>query len=583
MPYPRPLKRNPDFSRDDYIQITPENAGWEHLYFSARKIGKDKSWVSETGDTEMVVVILGGTAEFQSNRKSWRKIGRRLDVFSGMPYAVYIPRETKFELRAISEELDIGYGWTKTDEDHPIQLITPEMVSIEIRGGGNVTRQINSIIPPGFDCHKLVVVEVYTPSGNWSSYPPHKHDRHQVDEDGNLIEADLEEIYFYKIDKPNAQPKKAINQLMEHGIIPEQLGGDTLTVEISALKGEGIDELLEAILLQAEVMELKARYNVPARGVIIETRIPKGEGPQGTVIIKEGRLRVGDNFVAGITYGRVKRMKNEWGEQLKEALPSVPVEVLGFQDLPKAGDLLEVVKNERTAKKIVEERVRESKKPSPTPVYSIEELKRRMEAEKVKEINLIIKGDTQGSVEALKSSLVKLEEKEVKVKFIHEGIGNINRSDVLLASTTGSIIIGFQVGKESQVDSLAKGHGVDIRLYKVIYEAIDDVGRLIKSLVTPEIEEVKIGEAEIRRIFEIPRLGKIAGCYVLQGRVKRGRRFEIKRGEKIVGEGIISSLRRFKEDVKEVREGYECGIGLSNFEDFQEGDKIIVYEEREKQ
>ncbi len=203
MPYPRPLKRNPDFSRDDYIQITPENAGWEHLYFSARKIGKDKSWVSETGDTEMVVVILGGTAEFQSNRKSWRKIGRRLDVFSGMPYAVYIPRETKFELRAISEELDIGYGWTKTDEDHPIQLITPEMVSIEIRGGGNVTRQINSIIPPGFDCHKLVVVEVYTPSGNWSSYPPHKHDRHQVDEDGNLIEADLEEIYFYKIDKPN--------------------------------------------------------------------------------------------------------------------------------------------------------------------------------------------------------------------------------------------------------------------------------------------------------------------------------------------------------------------------------------------
>jgi len=386
-----------------------------------------------------------------------------------------------------------------------------------------------------------------------------------------------------KIDKPNAQPKKAINQLMEHGIIPEQMGGDTLTVEISALKGEGIDELLEAILLQAEVMELKAPYNVPARGVIIETRIPKGEGPQGTVIIKEGRLKVGDNFVAGITYGRVKRMKNEWGEQLKEALPSVPVEVLGFQDLPKAGDLLEVVENERTAKKIVEERVRESKKPSSTPVYSIEELKRRMEAEEVKEINLILKGDTQGSVEALKSSLVKLEEKEVKVKFIHEGIGNINRSDVLLASTTGSMIIGFQVGKESQVDSLAKGHGVDIRLYKVIYEAIDDVGRLIKSLVTPEIEEVKIGEAEIRRIFEIPRLGKIAGCYVLQGRVKRGSRSEIKRDEEIVGEGIISSLRRFKEDVKEVREGYECGIRLSNFEDFQEGDKIIVYEEREKQ
>lgn len=202
MTYPTPLKINPDFSREEYIRVTPEIAAWEHLSFSARKLTKGKTWASETGNHEMVVVLLGGEAQFTSDKESWKKIGRRPNVFSGMPYAVYVPRQTHFEITALSEELDLGYGWTKTDQDHPMQLVTPEMSAIEIRGGGNITRQINSIIPPGFDCHKLVVVEVYTPSGNWSSYPPHKHDHHQVSQDGKLIEADLEEIYFYKIDKP---------------------------------------------------------------------------------------------------------------------------------------------------------------------------------------------------------------------------------------------------------------------------------------------------------------------------------------------------------------------------------------------
>lgn len=202
MTYPTPLKINLDFSREEYIRVTPEIAAWEHLSFSARKLTKGKTWASETGNHEMVVVLLGGEAQFTSDKESWKKIGRRPNVFSGMPYAVYVPRQTHFEITALSEELDLGYGWTKTDQDHPMQLVTPEMSAIEIRGGGNVTRQINSIIPPGFDCHKLVVVEVYTPSGNWSSYPPHKHDHHQVNQDGKLIEADLEEIYFYKIDKP---------------------------------------------------------------------------------------------------------------------------------------------------------------------------------------------------------------------------------------------------------------------------------------------------------------------------------------------------------------------------------------------
>lgn len=202
MAYPKPLKISPDFSQEEYIKLTPEDAAWEQLHFGARKLDKGQIWTGQTDGNEMVITILGGKASVKSNRENWQSIGRRPNVFSGMPYAIYLPRQTEFQITALSPQLDLGYGWVATEEDHRMQLITPEMSSIEIRGGGNVTRQINSIVPPGFDCDKLVVVEVYTPSGNWSSYPPHKHDDHQVDADGNLIEADLEEIYFYKIDKP---------------------------------------------------------------------------------------------------------------------------------------------------------------------------------------------------------------------------------------------------------------------------------------------------------------------------------------------------------------------------------------------
>ena len=387
-------------------------------------------------------------------------------------------------------------------------------------------------------------------------------------------------VAINKIDKQNAQIQRTVNHLMKQGLVPEDMGGDTLTVKISALKGEGIDELLESILLQAEIMELRAETKIPARGVIIETSFSRGEGLLAAVIVKEGILRVGDNFVAGKTYGRVKRMKNEWGKEVREAPPSTPVGVLGFQGIPKAGDWIEVVKNEKEAKKIVEERTRKNRKIS-SPLYSIEELKRRMEEKEIKEINIIIKGDTQGSVEALKSSIEKLQEKEIKLKCIYDGIGNVNRSDVLLASTTNSIIIGFNVRKESEVDSLSKRHGVEVKIFKVIYEAIDEMKRMIRRLIAPEIERVKIGEVEIRKIFDISKLGKIAGSYVLEGTVKRGSYYELRRGEEILSEGIISSLKRFKEDVKEVSEGYECGIKLSDFRDFQEGDKILIYEERE--
>ena len=202
MAYPKKLKISPNFDSEEYIRVTPENAGWEHLNFAARKITKDNIWESSTKDFEMAVVFLGGEAEITSDRKTWAHIGGRSNVFSGLPYTVYIPRNTNFKIKALTDELDLGYGWAASDQDHPMQLVSPEMVQVEIRGGGNVTRQINDMVPPGFDCHRLVVVEVYTPSGNWSSYPPHKHDRQQFDEKGNLVEADLEEIYFYKIDKP---------------------------------------------------------------------------------------------------------------------------------------------------------------------------------------------------------------------------------------------------------------------------------------------------------------------------------------------------------------------------------------------
>jgi len=389
-------------------------------------------------------------------------------------------------------------------------------------------------------------------------------------------------VAINKIDKPNANPQKVKTQLMEYGLIPEEMGGDVLVSEISALKKIGIEDLLENILLQAELLELKADPNVPAKAVIIETRISKGEGPCGTVIVKEGTLKVGQPFIAGLTWGKVRRMKNYKGETLKEAPPSTPVEVLGFESLPQAGDTLEVVKNEREAKKIAEERIRKTKRTQRSPTLSWELIKEKLEGKEVKEIPVIIKGDTQGSVEALRSSLEKLSNEEIKIKCIHEGVGNVNRSDVLLAYTARGIIIGFNVGKENEVESLSRTYGVKINIYRLIYDAIQETEKFINSLKAPALEQVKIGEAEIRRIFQVPKWGKVAGCYVLSGKVRRGAECRIKRGDDVIFEGVLSSLKRFKDDVKEVSEGYECGIGFEGFTDFQEGDVVEVFEWREK-
>jgi len=275
-------------------------------------------------------------------------------------------------------------------------------------------------------------------------------------------------------------------------------------------------------------------------------------------------------------------MKNYKGETLKEAPPSTPVEVLGFESLPQAGDTLEVVKNEREAKKIAEERIRKTKRTQRSPTLSWELIKEKLEGKEVKEIPVIIKGDTQGSVEALRSSLEKLSNEEIKIKCIHEGVGNVNRSDVLLAYTARGIIIGFNVGKENEVESLSRTYGVKINIYRLIYDAIQETEKFINSLKAPALEQVKIGEAEIRRIFQVPKWGKVAGCYVLSGKVRRGAECRIKRGDDVIFEGVLSSLKRFKDDVKEVSEGYECGIGFEGFTDFQEGDVVEVFEWREK-
>ncbi|MCD6521679.1 translation initiation factor IF-2 [Candidatus Calescamantes bacterium] len=389
-------------------------------------------------------------------------------------------------------------------------------------------------------------------------------------------------VAINKIDKPNANPQKVKTQLMEYGLIPEEMGGDVLVSEISALKKIGIEDLLENILLQAELLELKADPNVPAKAVIIETRVSKGEGPCGTVIVKEGTLKAGQPFIAGLTWGKVRRMKNYKGETLKEAPPSTPVEVLGFESLPQAGDTLEVVKNEREAKKIAEERIRKTKRMQRSPTLSWELIKEKLEGKEVKEVPVIIKGDTQGSVEALRSSIEKLSNEEIKIKCIHEGVGNVNRSDVLLAYTARGIIIGFNVGKENEVESISRTYGVKINIYRLIYDAIQETEKFINSLKAPALEQVKIGEAEIRRVFQVPKWGKVAGCYVLSGKVKRGAECRIKRGEEVIFEGVLSSLKRFKDDVKEVSEGYECGIGFEDFTDFQEGDVIEVFEWRER-
>lgn len=387
-----------------------------------------------------------------------------------------------------------------------------------------------------------------------------------------------------KIDLPTAKVEKIKEQLSKHNLIPEEWGGKTAMVEISAKTGQGIDKLLEIILLQASVLNLRANPNRNARGVIIEANIDRGKGPICTVLIQKGTLRVGDSFVTGTHFGRVRALHNERENPVSEAVPSTPVRILGAGGVPQAGDSFTVVDGESEAREVAQKRVRLKRERDFRHLkrFTLTEVYDRIKEGQIRDLNLIIKGDVDGSVEALSDSLAGIQHPEVQVNVIHRSVGAISESDVLLAAASQAIVVGFHVRPESRAAELAAKEKVDIRLYKIIYEVVSDIKAALEGLLTPEIIKVDIGEAEVRQLFKIPRMGFIAGSFVKTGSVKKGALAEVYRNEVQVGEGKVQSLRRFKDDVREVTAGYECGIGIEPFPELQEGDIIKVFEEVEE-
>ncbi|WP_432665010.1 translation initiation factor IF-2 [Wukongibacter baidiensis] len=382
-----------------------------------------------------------------------------------------------------------------------------------------------------------------------------------------------------KIDKPNANPDRVKQELSDHGILIEEWGGDVVSVPVSALKGEGIDQLLEMIILVSEMQELKANPNRPAVGTIIEAEVDKGRGPVATVIVQTGTLSVGDSIVAGHTYGRVRAMFNDKGKRVKQVGPSTAVEILGLSDVPEAGDRFGKVEDDKTARLIAEKRQQEirEKNLKSTQKVSLEDLFEQIQQGKVKDLNVIVKADAQGSVEALKQSLIKITNEEVRVNVIHGAVGTITESDILLASASNAIIIGFNVRPSSSVTNLAARESIDLKTYRIIYEAIADVEAAMKGMLDPEFKEVVLGKVEVRATFKVPNVGTIAGAYVLEGKVTRNSSVRLVRDGIVILDGKISSLKRFKDDAKEVLSGYECGIGLENYNDIKEGDIIESY------
>ncbi|MCX7988798.1 MAG: translation initiation factor IF-2 [Thermodesulfovibrio sp.] len=383
-----------------------------------------------------------------------------------------------------------------------------------------------------------------------------------------------------KIDKPEANPQRVRTQLSDYGVIPEEWGGQNIFVDISAKKQIGIENLLEMILLQAEIMELKANPNKPARGTIIESRLDKGRGPVATVIVQSGTLKIGDAFVAGTTYGKIRALNDDTGKRINIAPPSTPVEVVGFEEVPQAGDSFIVVEDEKVARQIANLRAQKKRlaEMQRAQKITLQDIYEKIKEGEVKELNLIIKGDVQGSIEALKKAVEEIVHPEVKVKVIHVAVGGITESDVNLAATANAIIIGFNVRPESKAQELAEQLGVDIKLYSIIYEVIDDVKKALVGMLQPEIKERVLGRAEVRAVFKISKIGSVAGCYVLNGVISRASDgIRVIRDNIVIYEGKISSLKRFKEDVREVQAGYECGITIENFNDIKEGDILENY------
>lgn len=386
-------------------------------------------------------------------------------------------------------------------------------------------------------------------------------------------------VAINKCDRPNANPDRVKQGLVEHGLIPEEWGGDVVCVNISALKHQNLDELLEMIILVAEMRELKANPNRPARGNVIEAKLDKGRGPVATVLVQKGTLRVGDAVVAGSVWGKVRAMVDHRGRRVDEAGPSMPVEVLGFNDVPQAGDILVVVPDEKTARQVSQERqetAREAGMHANVPV-TLDDLFSRINEGKIQELNLIVKADVQGSVEAVSQALQRLSNDEVRVNVIHGGVGAISESDVNLAVTSNAVIIGFNVRPDIAARRKAERQGVDIRLYRVIYDAIDDIKAALEGMLEPEYKEVVLGQAEVRATFRVPNVGVVAGCYVTEGKITRNAQVRLLRDNVVLHEGRISSLKRFKDDVREVSANYECGIGLEKFNDIKEGDVIEAF------
>ncbi len=387
-----------------------------------------------------------------------------------------------------------------------------------------------------------------------------------------------------KIDLPQADPDRVKTELSNYGLQPEDWGGDTIFKEVSAKKGENIKELLELILLQAEMLELKASVESPARGIIVEAELDKGRGPVATVLIQSGTLRVGDAFVTGSHYGRVRAMISDWGKRIEEAGPSMPVEIIGISGVPEAGDTFDKVKDESTARQIATMRLEKAVERDRAKLakVSLDDLFDRISKGEVKELNLIIKADVHGSIEAVKDTLTKLSTDEVKVKVIHSGVGGVSEGDIMLASASNAIVLGFNVRPEPKAQSLAEAESVDLRLYNIIYDLVEDVKNAMEGMLAPIVREEVVGRAEVRDVFRVTKVGSVAGCYVTDGKATRNSKVRLVRDNVVIYDGELSSLKRFKEDAKEVATGYECGMAIAGYNDIKVGDVIELYTLKEE-
>jgi len=389
-------------------------------------------------------------------------------------------------------------------------------------------------------------------------------------------------VALNKIDKPTANADRVKQQLSKLGLQPEDWGGQTVMVPVSAKQKQGIDELLDMILLLAEMQDLKANPKARATGIIVESKLDKSRGPVATVLIKNGTLKVGDNFVSGAAYGKVRALVNDKGSRVNQAPPSFPVEMLGASEVPKPGDTLQVMESDRAAKDLAEKNRLTRVKVSGRAAQTLEDFSKEVKEGVKTDLNLIIKADVEGSLEALTQNLTGLEIEGLHIHIIHSGVGNINESDVLLAEASGTILLGFHVEIDARAREIAETEEVKIRLYDIIYKLIDDVKLALTGMLEPEYEEVTVGSAEVRQTFKYSKLGVIAGCFVTSGKFVRGVGLRIFREGNKVYEGKVESLKRFKEDVKEVAEGYECGIAIPGYEDFKVGDQLNCFEMREK-